>query len=81
VLEHLDRDQVVEARQGTLEFAEVVAEQACAGSVGRRFGPESLRARLLIRIQVFQHGADADVATYFEKVGALLRPGGLFFLR
>ncbi len=35
----------------------------------------------LIAIQVFQHGDESDVATYFEKVAALLRPDGLFFLR
>jgi SAM-dependent methyltransferase len=35
----------------------------------------------LIAIQVFQHGDDADVTGYLDKVAALLRPGGLFFLR
>jgi len=35
----------------------------------------------LIAIQVFQHGNTADAATYFSKAAALLRPGGLFFLR
>jgi hypothetical protein len=35
----------------------------------------------IIAIQVFQHGGEADVATYFDKVAALLRSGGLFFLR
>ena len=35
----------------------------------------------VIAIQVFQHGDDADVGRYFTKVAALLRPGGLFFLR
>ena len=35
----------------------------------------------LIAIQVFQHGSMADVTTYFERVRALLPPGGLFFLR
>ena len=35
----------------------------------------------VIAIQVFQHGDAADVATYFGRVAALLRPGGLFFLR
>ena len=35
----------------------------------------------LIAIQVFQHGDDAAVTTYFEKVAALLRPDGLLFLR
>jgi SAM-dependent methyltransferase len=35
----------------------------------------------LIAIQIFQHGQDADVAQYFERVATLLRPGGLFFLR
>jgi len=47
----------------------------------RKFQSPLPRFDYLIAIQVFQHGADADVATYFEKVGALLRPGGLFFLR
>ena len=35
----------------------------------------------VIALQVFQHGDDADVAAYFARVAALLRPGGLFFLR
>lgn len=35
----------------------------------------------LIALQVFQHGNIADVASYFNKVAALLKPGGLFFLR
>lgn len=35
----------------------------------------------IIAIQVFQHGTTNDVAAYFAKVGRLLRPGGLFFLR
>ncbi len=35
----------------------------------------------LIALQVFQHGTVADIAGYFDRAGALLRPGGLFFLR
>ena len=35
----------------------------------------------VIAIQVFQHGAAADVAEYFSGVRSLLAPGGLFFLR
>ena len=35
----------------------------------------------LVAIQVFQHGAEADAARYFERAAALLRSGGLFFLR
>jgi len=35
----------------------------------------------LIALQVFQHGVEADAATYFAKTAAALRPGGLFFLR
>ncbi|MBI2206855.1 MAG: class I SAM-dependent methyltransferase [Candidatus Rokubacteria bacterium] len=35
----------------------------------------------LVAIQVFQHGTAADAATYFRRTAALLRPGGLFFLR
>ncbi len=35
----------------------------------------------LIAIQVFQHGGEAEAALYFSRVPALLRPGGLFFLR
>jgi SAM-dependent methyltransferase len=35
----------------------------------------------LIAIQVFQHGDDADVTTYFDRAARLLRPGGLLFLR
>ena len=39
------------------------------------------RFSYVIAIQVFQHGVAADVARYFSGVGALLSPGGLFFLR
>jgi len=35
----------------------------------------------VIAIQVFQHGNDADVRAYLENVTALLRPGGLLFIR
>jgi SAM-dependent methyltransferase len=35
----------------------------------------------VIALQVFQHGTAADVAAYFANVAALVRPGGLFFLR
>ena len=35
----------------------------------------------VVAIQVFQHGTVADVAAYFANVRAVLRPGGLFFLR
>jgi cyclopropane fatty-acyl-phospholipid synthase-like methyltransferase len=35
----------------------------------------------LVAIQVFQHGAGAEVAAAFDRVAALLPPGGLFFLR
>ena len=34
-----------------------------------------------VAIQVFQHGDEGDVSLYFKRVAALLRPGGLFFLR
>jgi len=47
----------------------------------REFKSPLSRFDYLIAIQVFQHGADADVAAYFERAAALLRPGGLFFLR
>ena len=40
----------------------------------RRFG-------YVIALQVFQHGAAADVAEYFAGVRSLIAPGGLFFLR
>jgi SAM-dependent methyltransferase len=46
----------------------------------RDFQPGAALA-YLIAIQVFQHGGLADVAGYFERTAALLRPGGLFFLR
>jgi SAM-dependent methyltransferase len=46
----------------------------------RRFRSDQ-KFSYLIAIQVFQHGTEADVDTYFEKVTELLRPGGLFFLR
>jgi SAM-dependent methyltransferase len=35
----------------------------------------------VVAIQVFQHGSETDVTSYFENVKASLRPGGLFFLR
>jgi SAM-dependent methyltransferase len=35
----------------------------------------------LVALQVFQHGTEADIAGYFNHASALLRPGGLFFLR
>lgn len=35
----------------------------------------------LIAIQVFQHGGEAEAATYFARTAEALRPGGLFFLR
>ena len=35
----------------------------------------------LVAIQVFQHGAHAEAAAYFAKAAAVLRAGGLFFLR
>jgi len=35
----------------------------------------------LVAIQVFQHGAQADAAAYFAKTAAVLKAGGLFFLR
>ena len=47
----------------------------------RTFQSPTARFDYLIAIQVFQHGGDADVAAYFARVAALLRPGGLFFLR
>jgi SAM-dependent methyltransferase len=45
------------------------------------FEPPLPRFDYLIAIQVFQHGDDTDVRRYFARVAALLRPGGLFFLR
>src|SRR2546426_419077 len=47
----------------------------------REFKSPLPRFDYLIAIQVFQHGADADVAAYCERAAALLRPGGLLFLR
>ena len=35
----------------------------------------------LVAIQVFQHGAQADAAAYFDKTAAVLRAGAPFFLR
>ena len=35
----------------------------------------------LVAIQVFQHGAQPEVAGYFAKTAAMLKAGGLFFLR
>jgi SAM-dependent methyltransferase len=47
----------------------------------RVFKPPEARFDYVIAIQVFQHGDDTDVRAYLEKVAALLRPGGLFFIR
>jgi SAM-dependent methyltransferase len=47
----------------------------------RDFTPAGPRVDFVIAIQVFQHGDDTDVGNYFARVAALLRPGGLFFLR
>jgi SAM-dependent methyltransferase len=47
----------------------------------RTFQPPRLRFDYVIAIQVFQHGGDADVTAHLANVAALLRPGGLFFLR
>jgi SAM-dependent methyltransferase len=46
-----------------------------------RHFPNAILFNYLIAIQVFQHGNTVDTATYFNKVAALLKPGGLFFLR
>ena len=46
----------------------------------REYRPQRLFG-YIIAIQVFQHGFGVDVAKYFEKVRAMLAPGGLFFLR
>jgi len=46
-----------------------------------RFEPPRPPFDYVIALQVFQHGADAAIAAYLAKVAALLRPGGLFFLR
>ena len=46
----------------------------------REYRPQRLFG-YIIAIQVFQHGFGANVAKYFEKVRAMLAPGGLFFLR
>lgn len=46
----------------------------------REFVPPAPLA-YLIALQVFQHGDAGDAARYFARVAALLRPGGLFFLR
>lgn len=35
----------------------------------------------LVAIQVFQHGGEARVSAYWDRVATLVRPGGLFFLR
>src|SRR5207245_6661039 len=35
----------------------------------------------LVAIQVFQHGVQADAESYFARTAAMLKAGGLFFLR
>ena len=35
----------------------------------------------LIAIQVYQHGDEADASRYFANAAAVVRPGGLFFVR
>ena len=57
----------------------MAARLICDDFVG--FEPPRPHFDYVIALQVFQHGADADVAVYLAKVAALLRPGGLFFLR
>src|SRR5262249_4124292 len=46
-----------------------------------KYQPSVAHFDYVIAIQVFQHGADTDAAAYMAKVAALLRPGGLLFLR
>ncbi|ETW97703.1 MAG: hypothetical protein ETSY1_21595 [Candidatus Entotheonella factor] len=55
------------------------AEQLVCSDL-RDYAPETLFS-YLVAIQVFQHGTEADINTYFAKAASLLRPGGLFFLR
>jgi SAM-dependent methyltransferase len=43
--------------------------------------PDGRALSYLVALQVFQHGDAAAAAAYFANVAALLRPGGLFFLR
>lgn len=63
------------ARRLTLPAHRLVCEDF------RAFANPGVSFDYLIAIQVFQHGDEADVARYFSRVAALLRPGGLFFLR
>jgi len=35
----------------------------------------------LVALQVFQHGAQEDVDAHFRRAAAVVRPGGLFFVR
>jgi len=51
----------------------------CDDFVG--FEPPRPHFDYVIALQVFQHGSDADVSASLARVAALLRPGGLFFLR
>ena len=57
----------------------LAARLICDDFVG--FEPPRPHFDYVIALQVFQHGADAAIAAYLAKVAALLRPGGLFFLR
>ena len=65
----------LEARRPTLPAQRLV----CADFLA--YQPAVAHFDYVIAIQVFQHGSDADAAAYVAKVAALLRPGGLLFLR
>jgi SAM-dependent methyltransferase len=67
-------------------IAQLVERRSSAASRVRcadfqTFRPPPAGFDYLIAIQVFQHGDEADIGRHFSKVAALLRPGGLFFLR
>lgn len=46
-------------------------------AVGKKAGPLDY----VVSIQAFQHGDEQTTGKYFERVAAMLRPGGLLFLR
>ena len=68
-----------EAIAQLVERRALLAERLICGDFRHFYAPH--RFTFIVAIQVFQHGSEADVAHYFEKVTELLLPDGLFCLR
>jgi SAM-dependent methyltransferase len=80
-LELFGLDVSPEAIKGLVQRRPTLPAQRLLCEDFREFQSPLPRFDYVVAIQVFQHGDDADVVAYFEKVADLLRPGGLFFLR